>query len=1036
MINASCQLQKLPGIWKTYDNSSGLLAGVCTIAQDIHGLLWLGTFGGGLSRYDGVEFKNYTTMDGLPDNRIQEVAVDRNGLVWCRFWNNELCSFDGMSFHLHTGPDQPLKGIHRMTYKSVGGPWFHSGENIYRYDGEQFIPCLKTPDPIHTSIWCLFRDSLGRFWVGTQEGVRCYDHDSCRVLTTRDGLIHDNVRAICEDGQGRMWFGTEAGLCCYDGTGFTPYTTQDGLAHSEIWEVHCDSENRIWIGAFGSGLTCYDGEEFVVYTPDDGLLDETVTIIFQDAESSFWFGHVTTGLSHFQPEFFQPLCTSSVSQNGFAQDEKGRLWYGSSYDLGCIDGEHVSRQTLSAQVTDILATRDGGLWVATWGEGIYCYPHRDTVWTTSPDRLIQEHGLTDFRILALMEDRDSHIWAGAENGDLCCYDGTSFRKILSHPGPISTILHDRHGAIWIGSWSGGGLMRYADGHAHTFTTEDGLSFDAVRWIMESRDGFLWICTLGGGIARYDGTQFTAYSFAEGMWNAMAAFAYEDRDGHIWFGTEGGGVHRYNGRNFQVLTRQDGLPSSTICAITQQSDGSIIFATRRGIVRYPLVRSKPPPVLIRQVIADRVYDHKTHIELTTAVADRVTFQFRGICFTTNHICYNYRLEGSDTEWQTTWEEEVVYNRLPPGEYRFQVIAINRDLAYSDTPATVILSVQPDPRDATITALQTEVAQLRREVIRKYEFTSIVGTSSALQQVYALMEKAIDTGLTVLLSGETGTGKELVAKAIHYHSSRKHKPLLELNCGAIPKELVAATLFGYRKGAFTGAYEDTTGLFEAAENGTVILDEIGEMGAEAQVHLLRVLQEQTIQRVGETRLRNVDVRVIAITNRDLETEVQAGRFREDLYYRLSVFPIRLPALRDRIEDLPIVAEHFLALACRQFEKGIKGVAPGVYDLLRCYTWPGNVRELENEVYRAVALVEEDVLVQTFHFSTRVTRGESLIEELVTDKEGYTEAVNRFRKQFVTTVLRECNGNRSETAKRLGMHRPNLVALMKKLGITDLN
>ena len=288
--------------------------------------------------------------------------------------------------------------------------------------------------------------------------------------------------------------------------------------------------------------------------------------------------------------------------------------------------------------------------------------------------------------------------------------------------------------------------------------------------------------------------------------------------------------------------------------------------------------------------------------------------------------------------------------------------------------------------------------------------------------------------MLIGGETGTGKELVAKAIHYHSPRKNRPLLEINCGAIPENLVAATLFGHRKGAFTGAYEDTAGLFEAAEGGTVMLDEIGEMGAETQVHLLRVLQEQTVQRVGETRLRKVDARVIAITNRDLEQEVHAGRFREDLYYRLSVFPIQIPPLRDRAEDISMLVEHFLINASERFGKRIDQVSPEACEVLRQYPWPGNVRELENEIYRAVALVEDGEL-QAYHFSSKLTQGESLIENLMDGHESYADAVNRFRKQYLEMILRECNGNRSEAAKRLQVHRPNLVALIKKLGITDI-
>jgi len=349
-------------------------------------------------------------------------------------------------------------------------------------------------------------------------------------------------------------------------------------------------------------------------------------------------------------------------------------------------------------------------------------------------------------------------------------------------------------------------------------------------------------------------------------------------------------------------------------------------------------------------------------------------------------------------------------------------------YSE-PATVSLTVKPDP---LFVALQTEVAHLRSEVGRKYHFSNIIGRSASIKQVYAQMEKAIDSGLTVLITGETGTGKELVAKAIHYNSPRKDKLLIPLNCGAETKELVASRLFGHRKGAFTGANEDKEGLFEDASGGTVLLDEIGEMPQDAQVSLLRVLQERKIQRIGETQSRDVDVRVIAITNRDLEADMKARRFREDLYYRLIGFPIDVPPLRARADDIPLLAEHFLEKACRKQEKDIDGFAPGVMDMLSHYPWPGNVRDLENAIDYATALVEENLQIQPYHFPTRITQGESLIQEILSKRTGLSASVERLQRCLIEDALRESEGNRTQAARMLEMHRPSLIRLMKRLGI----
>lgn len=392
-------------------------------------------------------------------------------------------------------------------------------------------------------------------------------------------------------------------------------------------------------------------------------------------------------------------------------------------------------------------------------------------------------------------------------------------------------------------------------------------------------------------------------------------------------------------------------------------------------------------------------------------------------------YSYILESCDKEWQDTWDGQVRYEDLPVGEYSFKVMAINRDLVSSETPATLKLRVVPDPRDLMVSELEADLkvrnqqlAFLQQEVGRKYHFENIIGDSEAIEWVRAMMDRAIDSGLNVLITGDTGTGKELVAKGIHYNSSRKYKPLITFNCGAIQKELVASELFDHRKGAFTGAIEDKMGLFEVAEGGTVALDEMGDMPQDAQIHLLRVLEEHKVQKLGEYELRNVDVRVIAMTNRDLLEEVEQKRFREDLYYRLNGFHIYI---------LPL-AEHFYQEACRDQDKQLGGFAPDVMDMLVAYPWPGNVRELRNEIYRACVLAGERSLIQIHHFSPQITKGESLTQEVLSEQLSLSASLKRLQRRMVEDALRESGGNRTQAAKRLGMDTANLRHLIKRLGI----
>ena len=251
------------------------------------------------------------------------------------------------------------------------------------------------------------------------------------------------------------------------------------------------------------------------------------------------------------------------------------------------------------------------------------------------------------------------------------------------------------------------------------------------------------------------------------------------------------------------------------------------------------------------------------------------------------------------------------------------------------------------------LSRENRRLRSELQSQLRQRDLIGTSAAMHRVYELVSQVAETRTNVLISGESGTGKELVARAIHARSDRRDRPFVAINCGAIPENLLESELFGHVKGAFTGAVSGKEGLFETADGGTLLLDEVGELPASLQVKLLRVLQERTIRRVGGTSDRRVDVRILAATNRRLEQEVAGGRFREDLYYRLNVIQIALPPLRERREDIPLLVQHFVEKYARELGKPIRGVGAAAAERLLAYPYPGNVRELENAIERAVAL-----------------------------------------------------------------------------------
>src|SRR5690606_30097851 len=318
-------------------------------------------------------------------------------------------------------------------------------------------------------------------------------------------------------------------------------------------------------------------------------------------------------------------------------------------------------------------------------------------------------------------------------------------------------------------------------------------------------------------------------------------------------------------------------------------------------------------------------------------------------------------------------------------------------------------------------------------------SLIGSSPAMQRVFEVMEKVAGTDATVLISGETGTGKDLVARAIHYAGPRKAARFVAQNCGALPDTLLESELFGHKRGAFTGAHEDKKGLFELAHGGTIFLDEIGETNPSMQVRLLRVLQDGEIRPLGASDVRKVDVRVIAATNRDLRKLVQEGRFREDLYYRLRVVEIAIPPLRERREDIPALANHFLGHAVERIGRRIKGFTNAAMDRLVACEWSGNVRELENEIERVVALAGDADTITVDMLSEHVRGPETPGDEHEVAVElGRTDwdlnrAVDDLKRRLIERALAE-SGSKSRAAERLRIPRQSLQKMMKRLGMTD--
>jgi len=333
------------------------------------------------------------------------------------------------------------------------------------------------------------------------------------------------------------------------------------------------------------------------------------------------------------------------------------------------------------------------------------------------------------------------------------------------------------------------------------------------------------------------------------------------------------------------------------------------------------------------------------------------------------------------------------------------------------------------------LKRENLMLKRQVRRKYRFANFIGDSQPMNEVFSIIEKVADTDSTILIYGESGTGKELVARGIHYHSGRRERPLIPVNCGAIPEELLESELFGHEKGAFTNAIRMRIGRFEMANGGTIFLDEIGEMSPGLQVKLLRLLQEKRFERLGGTKTLECDVRIVAATNKDLEQEVKEGRFREDLFYRLNVIPVRVPPLRARTSDIPLLVHHFLENFSKTKKKPVKSLSPETMEALLTYHWPGNVRELENLMERLVILTEgTTITVADLPEEIAGSRSERITPPLDVSAEGFAlaAAVDRYERDLIIQALDKSNWVKNQAAKILNMNRTTLVEKMKRQNI----
>lgn len=704
------------GTWRTYDVTDGLAAGGICILQDSQGYLWIGT-GAGLCRYDGERFVTFTSEDGLPDDCVYSLFQDSKSRIWIGGSEGHVAFLkDDLFYSFSASSKMPSCDIWSICEDHDGNIWIASfGGGIIRYDGESFTNYTTADGLSHDMVRSMLVDRSGRIWIGTWgEGICLYDGSAFTCLTLADGLSSNYIFCMREDAEGAIWIGTRGGgVSRYKDGAFQVFGVRDGIARDSVRSLWPDDKGNLWFGTVGGGLTVYDGTNFRSYVSQDGLLANHVSGVIEDREGYIWLSHSLAGVSCFDPWTIEYITDVPVSEVMY-KDPRGDIWFGNENEVVCISGGVRRSRRFNCHVFGITEGLDGRFWIATFGGGVQRFDSAGAVWTEQPIQYGASEGLPSPEVMTLLCARDGGIYAGtAHPGCLCRLDGDRFTAIETPHPLVFRLFEDNDGRIWMGGYEGGGLSCYEDGHLKTFTTEDGLPTDGVQSLAQADDGTLWVGTQRG-LAYSTNGGFRSLEDALGLVAFHHQKAVKDAGGTLWFGTVNSGIYRIHGDRLQWLTARDGLPSNSVTGLIAEPDGGVLIGTYRGIVRYHPTAKLPPKISIKEMTADGIYPEPSELELTTLQAQLVTIAYQGRSMGPYRMRYRYRLESFDADWHDTWDTQVRYENLPPGDYAFKVYAINRDLVESEEPAALHLHIIPNAWEQIQAEYEARIGEMEEQL----------------------------------------------------------------------------------------------------------------------------------------------------------------------------------------------------------------------------------------------------------------------------------------------------------------------------------
>ncbi len=969
---------------------------VMAIAEDADGRLLFGIFGGGIAAYDGRGFQVYTTEHGLPSNEIVGLQAQPDGSILALTGAGVAWFAEGRCIRSITDVGgQPLGRVYDMATDAGGTTWLATvSRGILSLDGR----CIGLDEGAGQWPWKFAQDPSGHLWItfhytGRGVSIGRYDPQDQHLAFINVGMgdervVQHGTRHVRADERGWLWL-THCGVMVHDGEEWQSFSVSlPDIDFSGTRLTYEDREGNIWIGLWGGGLIFCDPTSIRRYTEADGLPNREIRCLGEDREGQMWIGTMR-GMACMEEGRIRPLGTGEIV-SAIVVDGLGQVWSGGNagkvykWEGQTPQAISVSEENHPEEISGLCEDGQGRIWVGT---------------SESRFGWIEENRFIPLECDTVLHDQKG-VWVGA-------------------------LLQDQDGVFWLGSYGiVPALWCYEDGRFRLADMAEAESI-AYVYVLWEYQNTLWVGTAKGlftlDLSSRQVRHFTAEQFGLSANGILALTA--DSQGNIWMGTSGGGVLRYDGQTFQSIRLGPSALENKVEAVLSDRRGQLWFGTRAGLVTYQPGHT-PPRLVIREVMAGTLLAAPEAVSCPESIPE-IRIHFQGISFRTGagQMRYSHRLLGHNPtdQWSAfTAADTVAYSSLPVGEYRFEVRTMDRDGLLSEV-VSVEIRVLPDARTERIHALEN--------VLRATDHV-VHSQSWAMRQVLEQTVRVAETAMTVLVLGETGTGKGLLAQTIHETSTRRKRPFIQVNCGALPAGLVESELFGHEKGAFTGAASRQLGRFELADGGTLFLDEIGDLPLESQRVLLNILEESALTRVGGEQPVSVDVRVIAATNRDLRQAIQEGAFREDLFYRLSVFTLELPPLRQRQEDIPALAAHFVERYAQHLRRPVPTIDEGVIAHLQAYAWPGNVRELEHLINRAVLLCEDGVIrVGDLLLPSGGRRAGDAVPPAPAAGEGLDE------KQQLVEALQATNwmiyGERG-AARLLGMNPEKLRYRMRKYGL----